>query len=98
MYELLLTAAVGLKPDISALDDNLVINSGEMVCQMAIEGLGIAYLPDFFVDTALMDGCLIEVLSDYTQESYPISLVYPHNRHMNLALRTFIEELVGKLS
>jgi len=30
------------------IDGNTSVNNGEMVCQMAVNGVGIAYLPDFF--------------------------------------------------
>lgn len=75
------------------VEGNLVINDGEMVMQMATEALGIAYLPDFFVNGAITAGKLVPILCDYTQETYPISILYPYNRHMNLTLRTFIDTL-----
>ena len=43
---------------------NLVINSDEMVLQMTIQALGIAYLPDFFVNAAIQAGKLMPVLND----------------------------------
>jgi len=75
------------------IEGNLVINDSEMVVQMAIEAMGIAYLPDFFVNTSISAGKLVPILDDYTQATYPIFILYPYNRHMNLALRTFIDTL-----
>ena len=72
---------------------NLVINDGEMVVQMAQAAMGIAYLPDFFVDELIAAGKLTPILDEYTKESYPIFILYPYNRHMNLTLRTFIDTL-----
>ncbi|MCP3867658.1 MAG: LysR family transcriptional regulator [Gammaproteobacteria bacterium] len=72
---------------------NFVANDGEMMVQMALAGLGIAYLPDFFVDTFLKEQKLVQILEDYTRNTHPISLLYPHNRHMNLSLRTLVDRL-----
>jgi len=76
-----------------SVDGNLVINNGEMVVQMAIESAGIAYLPDFFVNAGIEEGKLVHILDDYTKPSFPIFILYPYNRHMNLTLRTFIDTL-----
>ena len=47
-----------------------------MVKQMANEALGIAYLPDFFVNEAIASGKLVQILNEYTEETYPISILY----------------------
>lgn len=78
---------------ITPVEGNLTINDGEMVVQMAVDALGVAYLPDFFVDDLISAGKLVPVLDDYTKDAYPVSIIYPHNRHMNLTLRTFIDSL-----
>ena len=77
-----------------AIDGNTAVNNGEMVCQMAVDSVGIAYLPDFFVNQPLAEGKVIELLSEYTHESYPISMLYPHNRHKSLALKTLMNYII----
>jgi LysR family transcriptional regulator for bpeEF and oprC len=79
------------------VDGNLIANSGAMCRDMAIEGIGIAYLPNFMVDQPIADGRLVEVLPDYKGIDFPLSIVYPQNRQMSLALRTFIDNLVEVL-
>ncbi|MEJ1364550.1 MAG: LysR family transcriptional regulator [Candidatus Sedimenticola sp. (ex Thyasira tokunagai)] len=75
------------------VESSFVTNNGEMITQMAIEAMGIAYLPNFFVDAPIKEGKLVQILDEYTQDSYPISILYPYNRHMNLSLRTLIDRL-----
>lgn len=73
------------------ISGNMAVNNGEMVCQMAINSVGIAYLPDFFVNQALDEGKVVELLSEYSIEPYPISMLYPQNRHKSLALNTLMD-------
>lgn len=77
------------------IDGNTTVNNGEMVCQMATNSVGIAYLPDFFVNQFLAEGKLVELLSEYSIEPYPISMLYPHNRHKSLALKTLMDYIIN---
>jgi DNA-binding transcriptional LysR family regulator len=40
----------------------------------------------------------VEVLADYGGRSRPITLLYPHNRHVPLRVRSFVDFLVGELA
>ena len=62
------------------VDGNLVVNGGDMVTKMAISGLGIGFLPNFFVDQAIADNQLVSILDDFKHVTYPLSLLYPQNR------------------
>ncbi len=77
------------------IDGNTAVNNGEMVAQMALSGVGIVYLPDFFVNQSLVEGKVVELLSEYTLETYPISMLYPHNRHKSMALKSLMDYIVN---
>lgn len=38
-----------------------------------------------------MSGQLVEVLPDYISESLPVSVIYPHNRHLSPKVRVFVD-------
>ena len=73
---------------------NFVVDGGEIIHDLAISGVGIAYLPDFFVDTAIAAGELVEILGEHAVAEYPVSLVYPRNRQSNRALGCLVDALV----
>ncbi|MED7787788.1 LysR family transcriptional regulator [Francisella sp. 19X1-34] len=50
-------------------------SSSSLLAQMAINSLGITYLPSFTVDNYIQDGLLIEVLSEYTTKDYDVYLI-----------------------
>ena len=83
--------------------DNVVINgkfcsnNGEVLAQAAIDGLGIAYLPDFIVEQALADGRLVRLLENI--EHYPLTLyaMYPSRKHLPLKTRLFIDFVIKSL-
>lgn len=66
-------------------------NSGDFLVGAAIEGLGIAFEPDFMVGDALRAGQLVRVLEDYEAPEVGIHAVYPTRRHLSAKVRTFVE-------
>ena len=45
------------------------MNNPEAVTDAAIQGLGIAMLPDYLCDQALKDGRLVQVLADWIPQT-----------------------------
>jgi DNA-binding transcriptional LysR family regulator len=45
----------------------------------------------FMVLPSLLDGSLVEVLPDCNPKPKPISIVYPHNRHLSQKVRVFAD-------
>ncbi|MFQ5660879.1 MAG: LysR family transcriptional regulator [Gammaproteobacteria bacterium] len=76
------------------VESNLSINSGELVRDMVIAGVGISILPDFFVAEDLRAGRLILVLPDGVNKNATISAVYPQGRYLSSSVRVFIDFLV----
>jgi DNA-binding transcriptional LysR family regulator len=69
-------------------------DSGDLLCNAAIEGIGIAILPIFYVAEHLATGALQSILSDHvTWPRRDINAVFQPNRFLSTRLRLFIEHL-----
>ncbi|HEX4551007.1 LysR family transcriptional regulator [Pseudomonas sp.] len=71
---------------------SMVCNNLEARICFALQGLGIAYLPDFCVGEALADGRLLRVLPDCA-ETGVYRIMWPSGKHPQLKLRVFIDFL-----
>lgn len=62
---------------------------------LARSGAGLFQTYRFIVEEDLRKGTLHEVLQEYSGCSRPFNLLYPHNRHVPLRVRAFVDFLVG---
>lgn len=70
---------------------NACINSSIDLCNLAVSGLGIVYLPSFTVKHKLVTKELISILDCYRPPSLPMYLVYPTNQYLSQKTRVFID-------
>lgn len=70
------------------------INNG-LLLQAALDGLGIAWLPDMVVREAVAKGDLVELLGDYAMEYEPLYLYYPNRQGHSQAFELVVEALRG---
>jgi DNA-binding transcriptional LysR family regulator len=68
-------------------------NSGDLSIAAAIAGLGVAFEPDFMVESALAAGELVRVLPGYESTPGEIWAVYPSRRHLSAKVRLFVDHL-----
>jgi len=68
-------------------------NTVQMMRQAALDGFGLAYLPQDQVDTAVGDGTLVQVLADWCPPRPPYHLYYPSRRQHSPAFALVIEAL-----
>ncbi len=61
--------------------------------QFALDGLGLAFFPRFFVEGELASGKLVEVLKDFPGPELSINAVYETRRNLLPKLRAFLEFL-----
>lgn len=62
----------------------MAANNGDFLCQAAIEGYGLVYLPEFICQAAIEAGQLQAVLTDFTQHNVMnCYAVYPQTRHLS---------------
>ena len=65
---------------------------------LARHGAGLFQTYRFIVEEDLREGCLVAVLQAFGGRSRPFSLLYPHNRHVPLRVRSLIDFLVQKVA
>lgn len=64
----------------------------------ARSGLGIARLPAFMVEDAIVAGELVELLPECRPDSEPVHAVYPAGRHLPQKVRLFSDFLAERLA
>ncbi|AZC26943.1 MULTISPECIES: LysR family transcriptional regulator [Pseudomonas] len=83
---------VDLRPAPSMTSNHL-----ETLRHMAIQGHGIAYLPDFAVKAALDRGELVTVLDDWAGSSSTFWVLWPSNRQLLPRVRAFVDFMAEHL-
>ncbi|EOI3567889.1 LysR family transcriptional regulator [Cronobacter dublinensis] len=73
----------------------LTVNSTETYQAACFAGLGIIQVPRIGVREALRSGKLVEVLPQYRAAPMPVSLIYPHRRHLSRRVHLFMEWLAS---
>lgn len=79
---------------VQAVGGNIAVNSGAAARDLALGGVGLAYLPEYLFFDDIEAGRLVTVLDDYAIDFGGIFLVYPPSRHQGAAIRRFAEVLV----
>lgn len=69
------------------------LGDGAALTRLAIAGLGLIQVPDYYAQPALASGSLVEVLANWRPPPTPIALVYPSNRQIPPRVRAFAEAL-----
>ncbi|MHA7880006.1 MAG: LysR substrate-binding domain-containing protein [Saccharospirillum sp.] len=72
---------------------SLRCNSGAALLDAALKGMGLVQLPDYYVEEAIAEGRLVEVLRPYREQHEGIWALYPPNRHLSAKVRLMVEYL-----
>jgi len=75
----------------------IAVNSARAAGHMAISGVGIALCPDFAVSDDILEGRLEVLFENYNFSTRGIYAVYPHNRHLAVKVRVFVDFLAEQL-
>ncbi|WP_336947602.1 LysR family transcriptional regulator [Asaia sp. HN010] len=75
------------------VDGQLVVNHGSLRLASALDGLGLAYVPEDQVESDLADGRLIRVLEEWCAPFPGYHLYYPSHRHPSPAFAVVLEAL-----
>jgi len=70
-----------------------VFNAVAMIRQAALEGLGLAYLPEDLVEAALQQGRLVRVLADWCPPRSGYHLYFPSRRQSSPAFALVVDAL-----
>ena len=71
----------------------LTLDHNDLMVGAAVDGLGVAFVPDKVARPALRDGRLRAVLEDWCPSIPGLCLYYPGRRHVPPPLRAFIDDL-----
>ena len=71
----------------------LAANNGDMLCTLAVAGMGLARLADYHVADELRAGRLVPVLEDFDGDPEPVYAVYASRRHLSPRVRAFLEHV-----
>ncbi len=80
-----------------SLSTVVVFNNLEARISFALQGLGIAYLPDFSIRMHLAEGRLVHVLPHCTEPETMFRITWPSGKHFTAKLRVFIDFLCERL-
>lgn len=69
----------------------LTCNNMEAMRAAAIDGLGIAYMPDFLAEAAIRSGALATILDRFLVDPGQFSILWSSGRQMSSRLRAFID-------
>ncbi|WP_420145575.1 LysR family transcriptional regulator [Sphingobium sp.] len=71
----------------------LIVDSSRLALQAAVGGLGLAYVTRWLAADALNAGHVVQLLDEWTPPYPGLGLYYPRNRHINPAMRAFVDYL-----
>ncbi|WP_028774655.1 LysR substrate-binding domain-containing protein [Shewanella waksmanii] len=79
------------------VNGNLRCNTGHGLRDAAIKGLGIAQLPNYYIEHDIATGDLVPILSQYQEPLEGVWAMYPENRHLSPKVKTLIGFLAEQL-
>lgn len=88
----------GVKIETSEPKALLAANNGDMLCALAVAGMGLARLADYHIASELESGQLVTLLESYELEREPIYAVYASKRHLSGRVRVFLDFVGERLA
>lgn len=76
-----------------AVKGRLVVNDSEVLVRAALDGLGVAYMINGYLDRFYDEGRLVRVLEEWSPDFPALHLYYPDRRRVPAKLRALIEFL-----
>jgi len=80
------------------LSGNLRTNSGHVLLDAALKGIGIVQLPGDYVCSHTDTGELNILLEDYRSPDQGVWALYPQNRHLSSKVRLLLDYLAEELA
>ncbi|MGY2374634.1 LysR family transcriptional regulator [Pseudomonas sp. SDO524_S393] len=71
----------------------LSVFGAQIYSASAVAGLGIIQCPHYRMAELIEQGVMREILTDTPPPPMPVSVLYPHNRHMSPRVRVFVDWL-----
>ncbi|MFT7772838.1 LysR family transcriptional regulator [Roseateles sp.] len=79
------------------LPTSMICNNIETRVCFALQGLGIAYLPEFSIREPLSDGRLEAVLADHVERTGVFHVLWPASKHPSPKVRAFVDFLCARV-
>ncbi|MFJ4195703.1 LysR substrate-binding domain-containing protein [Pseudomonas sp. NPDC089534] len=76
-----------------AIDGAVSVSGAEIYAASAIAGLGLIQCPHYRMQSQIDQGLIREVLPGMPPPPMPVSVLYPHNRHLSPRVRVFVDWL-----
>lgn len=76
----------------------LLSNHGEVLRDAALAGVGIAFLPSFYIQEALRQGRLMAILQPYQMDMGAVYAMYPYHRQGSATVKAFINHFSAWLA
>lgn len=80
-----------------AINARLIVNDSGALVQAALDGLGLAYMVNGYIDRLIDAGRLVRVLADWSPVLPGLTLYYPDRRRVPTKLRVLIDFLRQEL-
>lgn len=84
------------EPDLQ-LPTSMICNNIETRMCFALQGLGIAYLPDFAIREPLADGRLRSILADHVEHTGVFHVLWPASKQTSPKVRAFVDFLCARV-
>jgi DNA-binding transcriptional LysR family regulator len=78
------------------VDGPVRTNNGQLLCALAVAGVGVALEPDFIVAPDVRAGRLVTLLPGYASPTLGIYAAYPSRRHLSAKVRAFVDFLAAR--
>lgn len=85
------------REQVASMKGVLTVNSVASYLAAAIAGFGIVQIPEVGAREHLRTGELIEVLREWRPAPMPVTLLYPHRRHLSTRVRVFMDWVTALL-
>ncbi|MEJ5022840.1 LysR family transcriptional regulator [Ochrobactrum vermis] len=72
---------------------HVTVNNAEAYIACCLSGMGLIQIPIYDVRHHIDTGELVEVLPDHRAEPLPMTLLYPHRRHLSRRIQVFADWL-----
>jgi len=79
------------------LPTSMICNNIETRVCFALQGLGIAYLPEFAIREPLADGRLRAVLTEHVERTGVFHVLWPASKHPSPKVRAFVDFLCARV-
>lgn len=82
---------------VQAPQGRVAADSGDVLCSLAVAGMGLARLTELRVSREVAPGDLISVLDEYQPEGEPVYAMYPSRRNLSVRVRSFLDHIEDQL-